>query len=285
MLKDLLRPAALLSHVLVLTVVVTCVALGQWQLDRLALVRANNALLEERMQAPPLELADLVDRRPVDDEALEFRRVTARGSFRPEQEILQRGRQHRGQAGFAVLTPFALEGGGVVLVRRGTVPASMDEPPVAPAAPPDGVVELAGLLERPVPQPGFGPQDPDDGVLERVFHTDTARLDRQIDGELYPMVLRLQTDEPVAHDTLPVPPGPPALDERNHLSYAVQWHSFALIAAITYAAWWRTRLRRDGSTPRVGFEGRSGEEDPGGERNRERESGDRRGTHDQQPLA
>lgn len=255
MLKDLLRPAALFSHVLVLTVVVVCVALGQWQLDRLAQVRANNALLEQRLEAAPLDLADLVDE-PVDEAALEFRRVRAVGTFRPDEEVLQRNQPHPGQTGFGVLTPLELEDGGVVLVRRGTVPPTMDRPPVEDAAPPDGTVAVEGILERPVPQPGFGPQDPDDGVLERVFHTDTARLDRQVDGELYPMVLRLQPDpvgpgtapdDEVAFDTLPVPPTPPVLDEANHLSYAVQWHAFATIALVTYVAWlWQRHRRRDG---------------------------------------
>ncbi|MEX2504729.1 MAG: SURF1 family protein [Egicoccus sp.] len=246
MLKDLLRPAALLSHVLVLTVVVVCVGLGQWQLDRLAQVRANNALLAERLEAAPLDLADLVDE-PADEEALEYRRVRGRGTFRPAEEVLQRNQPHPGQTGFGILTPLELEDGGVVLVRRGTVPPTLDEPPVEEAAPPDGMVEVEGILERPVPQPGFGARDPDEGVLARVFHTDTARLDRQVDGELYPMVVRLQTatDDEVAFDALPVPPTPPVLDEANHLSYAVQWHAFALIALVTYLAWlWQRERRR-----------------------------------------
>ena len=249
MIKDLLRPTALLSHLLVVIVAVTCVALGQWQLDRLAQVRANNALLEERLQAAPADLAALVGQRPVDDEALEFRRVTATGVFRPDEEVLQRGAQHQSQQGFSVLTPLELDDGGVVLVRRGFVPTELDTPPVAQAAPPTGTVTVAGILERPVPQPGFGPQDPPDGRLERVFHTDTGRLDRQVDGELYPMVLRVQTDEAVAFDTLPVPPPPPMLDEANHFSYAMQWHSFAALALITYGAWlWKRH--RDGGVGR-----------------------------------
>jgi len=254
MLKDLLRPAALLSHVLVLTVVVVCIGLGQWQLDRLAQVRANNALLEERLEASALDLADLVDE-PVDEAALEYRRVRARGTFRPHEEVLQRGQEHPGQTGFAVLTPLELEGGGVVLVRRGTVPATMDRPPVEAAAPPVGVVEVEGILERPVPQPGFGPRDADEGLLERVFNPDTARLDRQVEGTLYPMILRLQpgpvgpggdTDHEPAFDALPVPPRPPVLDEANHLSYALQWHAFGTIALVTYATWlWQRHRRRD----------------------------------------
>lgn len=254
MLARLLRPTAIVSHLLVLTVVVTCVVLGQWQLDRLHTVREQNARAAERMAEQPVDLAALAEPgngADVDQAALEFRRVEVTGTFRPEQEVLQRNRQFRNQTGFHVLTPLALTDGGVVLVRRGWVPATLDQPPVAEAAPPAGVVSVVGVLERPVPQPSFGPQDPEQGQLDRVFHTDTARLARQIDGDLFPMVLRIdaELDNP-SEDQLPFPAGPPELDEGSHLSYTVQWHIFAVLALVTYVAWWWRRLRRD--DPEVG---------------------------------
>jgi surfeit locus 1 family protein len=247
-LRDLLRPTAIVSHLLVVTVVVACVALGQWQVDRLQMVRDQNARAAERMAQAPVDLAALADPENtgvIDEAALEFRRVEVTGTFRPDEEVLQRNRQYRNQTGFHVLTPLELVDGGVVLVRRGWVPSSLDQPPVAEAAPPPGAVTVVGVLERPVPQPSFGPQDPDEGRLERVFHTDTARLDRQIDGRVFPMVLRIdaELDNPT-EDQLPFPTGPPELDEGSHLSYAVQWHIFAVLALVTYAAWWWRRLSR-----------------------------------------
>lgn len=243
MLRDLLRPSAIVTHVLVLAVAVTCVALGQWQLDRLRQVRDHNARLEARLAAGPVDLASLLDG-PVDDEALEFRRVEATGTYRPEEEVLQRNRDHQGRQGFHLLTPLELTDGAVVLVRRGWVPAELSEPPVAEAAPPDGEVVVHGLLERPVPQPGFGARDPDEGRLERVFHTDTERLDRQVAGDLFPMVLRAEQDPPLPAGELPAGLDRPLLDEANHLSYAVQWHTFAVIALVTYGLWLRSRYRR-----------------------------------------
>ncbi len=252
MLRDLLRPTAILSHVLVLAVALGCVALGTWQLGRLAEVRANNALLAERMDNAPVDLTELTEAGDVDEVALEFRPVTATGTYRHEEEILQRNRDHQGQTGFHLLTPLELETGTVVLVRRGWVPSDLSEPPVAETAPPDGAVSVAGVLERPVPQPSFGARDPDEGHLARVFHTDTARLDRQVDGALFPMVLRLETQVPPLNagpGELPFAIAPPQLDEANHLSYAVQWFSFAALALITYGAWWWTRARRQDDHP------------------------------------
>lgn len=253
MLRDLLRPTALVSHLLVLIVAVGCVALGMWQLDRLGETRENNARLAERLEAPPVDVATLTSG-PVDDAAFEFRPVTATGTYRHDEEVLQRNRSHGGQTGFHLLTPLELDDGAVVLVRRGWVPSELSEPRAAETAPPTGTVTVRGVLERPVAQPGFGARDPDEGHLERVFHTDTARLDRQVAGELFPMVLRLETQQPPLNDgpgDLPLTVVSPELDEANHLSYAFQWFSFAALALITYGAWLvtRERRRRNGDDP------------------------------------
>ena len=243
MLRDLLSPRAFAAHAVVLGVAGVCVALGQWQLARLAEVRTENARLEARLGEPTLELDSLVSQPELDADALEFRRVVARGDYRSHEEVLQRNREHDGLTGFHVLTPLELAGGKVVLVRRGWVPRTHAEPPVAEAAPPQGEVVLEGVLERSVDQPRFGATDPDEGVLVRVFHPDTARLDRQVEGELIGMVLRLTAQEPAQDTALPLPLGAPVLDEANHLSYAVQWHVFAALALGTYAAWLWSRRR------------------------------------------
>lgn len=256
-LRQLLRPKALVSHLLVLAVAVTCVLLGLWQLDRLDQVRSNNERLAARMEAEPADLAELMDGE-VDPDALEFRPVTVTGEYRVDEEVLQRGQQHQQQQGFHVLTPLEVDGGGVVLVRRGSVPARLSEPPVEEAAPPTGRVEVTGLLEKPVDQPGFGPRDPVEGELEHVFHTDTERLDRQIEGELFTMVLRADAPTDAAFDDLPAGLGPPTLDEANHLSYALQWFTFAALAVITYGAWLWTRHRRS----RAGATGDDGDGSP-----------------------
>lgn len=249
MMRDLFRPKALISHLLVLTVVITCVALGQWQLDRLADIRERNERSAARLAEPAVDLAALADPANTatpDEAALEYRRVEVTGTYRQDEEVLQRNHSYQNQTGFHLLTPLELTDGGVVLVRRGWVPSALSEPPVAEAAPEPGEVTVEGVLERPVGQPGFGPTDAAEGRLRRVFHADTTRLDRQVAGSLFPMVLRIDAEPQGAPsvDNLPVAPGPPTLDERNHLSYALQWHAFALIALVTYAAWLRTRAKR-----------------------------------------
>jgi surfeit locus 1 family protein len=245
--RQLLAPSALAMHLVVLSVAALLVSLGQWQVGRLQEVRTSNELLAERMAEDPLDLGILVGTGALDIDVLEFRRVILEGEFVPSEEVLQRNRTDRGRAGFDVLTPLDLGGGMTMLVRRGWVPAALDTPPVLEAAPPAGRVSVTGVLERSVSQPSFGARDPEVGVLQRVFHPDTARLDAQMSGTLLPMVLRLDAAEGSDASVLPVASGPPTLDEGSHLSYAVQWHLFATLALIAYVAWWRTRLRGSAS--------------------------------------
>jgi surfeit locus 1 family protein len=242
--RTLLRPPALLSHAIVLTVVGTLVTLGQWQLERLDQVRTVNARLTERSSEPPIELTALLRDGTLDATEVEFRRVTVTGVFRPEEEVLQRNRIQRGLQGLDVLTPLDLGEDITLLVRRGWVPTTMDTPPVTEAAPPAGTVTISGILERSVAQPTFGARDPETGVLLRIFHPDTDRLDRQMSGALLPVVLRMDAPPGADAVTLPAAPEAPGLDEGSHLSYAAQWHLFALLALVAYALWWRARLRR-----------------------------------------
>jgi surfeit locus 1 family protein len=251
--RTLLRPAALLSHVLVLVVVAVLVTLGQWQLQRLDERREQNALLAERTAAAPLAVEDLVDEPDLDEAALEYRRVTVTGTYLPEEELLLEGRERQGQSGRDSFVPLALDDGTSVLVRRGWVPRELGPPPLEDAAPPPGEVTVEGYLERSVPEPGFGPSNPPDGELAILQVPDVPRIARQLPGRTFPMIVRLtaQDPPPVASpaiaerglEPLPAIYEQVPFDEGSHLSYAVQWYSFAVLALVAYVAYWIKRSR------------------------------------------
>ena len=252
----LVRPGTLAAHVVVAAAVVTCVALGQWQLERLAVVRANNELVAQRSVAEPVDLLGLLTTTepvagdPSSIAAVEFRRVVATGVLRRDEELLHRNRSLGGRQGYHVVTPLELDDGTVVLVVRGWVPANLSVPPVAEARAPEGRVSIVGLIERSVAQPRFGARDPETGALERVFHLDTSRLDGQVEGALRDVIVRAEAGSPgvgVGPTALPAALGPPELSEGNHRSYAVQWFVFAVIALGAHGAWLSTRLRARGA--------------------------------------
>lgn len=255
--RQLLTPWRVVQHLLVLAVLAVLVSLGLWQLDRLGEVRERNADQAARFEEPAEPVGALLEGLVLgaDDDALaelEFRPVTATGTYRPGDEVLQRGRSYQGRTGFHVLTPLDLADGGTVLVRRGWVPFDNDlRPPVAEAAPPGGSVTVTGYVERSIPQPSgaLAQRDPDDGELDIVFNADVSRLDGQLGGDVLPMLVHLEAQEPAQAGELPVPAPRPEQDEGTHLSYALQWFAFAVIGAGFYAVLLRRRLRGDEHRP------------------------------------
>jgi len=215
----------IVGHVLVFAIVVACVNLGFWQLRRLSERRAHNATVIARSKViSPLPLPGWGGRYTGD---LDFLRVEVTGIFEPEREFLVRFRSRRGLPGYEVVTPLRT-GGGTVLVDRGWVPLGAgDAWPVASAEPPRGSVTVTGLLAP-----------PEGGGLRAVRHgsgplvigsIDVAKLRSRFPGEdLY--AAHLIADGPSAG--YPIPVDPPDLGEGPHLSYAVQWFSFASVGAI-----------------------------------------------------
>jgi surfeit locus 1 family protein len=187
--------------------------LGVWQLDRLAQRRARNALLASRLAAPPL---DLVSGEPVagmPPDSLQYRRARAAGAFDFSREIVEGGRSYRGAPGVYVFTPLRLTDGTAILVNRGWAFAADAR-----------TVELRALVE------------PESTVVEgvlvvpvglRAIRPDTLRMPYP----LAPMVLR-RTVGPASLPRGLAVPELPALDEGPHLSYALQWFSFAAIALV-----------------------------------------------------
>lgn len=257
--RALTRPVALISHLLVGLVVAALVALGQWQLSELQERRDDNDRFAARADAEPLTAAELVGLSDEDPAQLEFRRVRLEGTYLADEELLLEGRSYQNQTGRHSFVPLELDDGTLVLVRRGWVPRELGEPPLEDAAPPEGRVRVDGYLERSVGPEGFGPSNPDSGELRILQRADVDRVARQLPGPTYPLLVTLLDQDPPAAasprveelglEALPIGVGSTNFDDEGpHLNYAVQWHSFALLAIIAYVAWWVKRLReqRDG---------------------------------------
>lgn len=225
------------------------VALGFWQLRRHDERRLEHLVLQARLAEDPLPLGLLIDAAGGDNASLEYRRASITGQYEPEGEVLVRGQAREGQPGFHVVTPFRLDDGRVVLVNRGWVPLALDTPPLAGAPPPSGPVALTGFVRSTQTRRGVGPQEPS-GRLAIVARVDLDRLSGQMPGPLAPVWLQVggEADAGLAGG-LPVPLDAPSFtDAGPHLSYAIQWFSFAAIAIGGYVV--LNRKRASGGTPR-----------------------------------
>ena len=134
------------------------------------------------------------------------------------------------------------------VVERGWVPYAMDRVPVAEAPPPAGKVTVTGRLRRPTGgrAGSFGPRDPAEGELVQAYYVDVERLQGQMPYPLVEAYVELTSVTPPHPGDLPLPLPEPDLGEGPHLSYAVQWFSFAAIGIVGYFFLLRRAARDEG---------------------------------------
>lgn len=241
--RFLLSPKWVTAHILVLGLGITFLFLGFWQLDRWREVRLSNQVHAARLAAEVVALPDLLAAVDGDVESLEYRRTVVTGTFEPTEEVLLRSQVHDGRAGFDVITPLRLAGGGTVLVDRGWVPLEFDSVPVVGAPPATGSVEIEGLIRLPQQRTSTGHDDFAGGRATTISRIDIDGLSGQVEGELAPVWI--QVTGSVGPTVLPIPAQPPDFtDQGPHRDYAVQWFSFALIAGVGYGLLLRRAIRR-----------------------------------------
>src|SRR2546427_571482 len=201
--------------VVALLVAAICVRLGVWQLHRLHERRQRNALLLAARPAPTLHVDGALPAAPA-----RARRLVARGVYDYAHERLWHGRSYEGVPGVDLVTPLRLAGGAAVLVDRGWAPSPdafhVDQPAYRER---DSAVVLGlGML---------APRARGD--------VDPAALRDSLPYRLLQFVI--QELPPATAPYRPLAPGlirwpTPELSDGPHLSYAIQWFSFAVIIGV-----------------------------------------------------
>jgi surfeit locus 1 family protein len=257
--------AGLAGTIGVLVVAGICARLGIWQLDRLEERIARNEAIASRISLPDI-VADTV---LTDTTGLAYRVVELVGEYDAAHGIVLAGRGHQGTPGAHLLLPLRLKGGGAVLVHRGWLPA-VDASTIDPAAhAEEGPVRPRGiLLHYPAlgragaaraAESGAGSGEPegialsDPGEFRRLWYLlNGESLRRQSPYPLAGMYLQELPDG--AATGYPLALAPPELDNGPHLSYAIQWFIFGLIALVG----WVVLLFRGERGAGRGAQGRGG---------------------------
>lgn len=217
--------------------------LGFWQLDRLEQRRAFNNLVAERYNQPPYDLA--AGGLPADLTELEWRRVDIHGTLDYAHQIVWTNQPGpNGEAGVRLVTPLLLEDGSAVLVMRGWVPQDQADEANWPALEEPAGAPVIGLIQESETIEG--------APLPTAFQRDWYRIDvpaigAQMPYPLLPVFVRQLPEADRLYDALPSREEPIALDEGSHMSYAIQWFTFALMLGfgyIQYVRWQEERSAR-----------------------------------------
>ena len=242
------RPKWIVGHLLAVVAIVVFVAMGFWQLRRLADRQAFNELLTERATATARPLVEVMGEFDTQED-LELRSVEITGGYVPAEELILLARSHNGLSGHHVLTPLYLEDGSAVIIDRGWVGIDLDRPGLAEFAPPGGDVTVSGVLRKTETRGSFGPIDPASGTLERVARVDLDRIDQQVAADLLPVYVQLLSQQPEQEGGLPITVPLPAPSEGPHRGYAVQWFLFTGVVIVGYPILLRRTAVASSGTP------------------------------------
>ncbi len=218
--------------VFALLIATICVALGIWQIARLHQTEQYNAAVRAGLSAAPEPVRTLLPD-GVDANTVRYRRAEATGTYDIAHEFILYGRTQAAQAGNHLLTPLVLADGSAIVVDRGWVPLNINQPGDAEGAPPNGEVDVVGVLfaSEGDPPSSIGSAQASETTLSKV---DLARIQSQLSYRVAPLYLLLQHQTPVQSGALPIPSPLPELSNGPHLDYAIQWFTFATIALVGF---------------------------------------------------
>lgn len=219
----------LLPTLVTLPLVLVCLGLGFWQIQRLHWKEGLIAQREAALAATPVPAPQTID----EARALEFHRVTAEGVFLHDREILRISPGPTGGSGFEVMTPLRQADGRIVFIDRGFVPTALRDQEKRAAGNPAGVVRVTGLLRLPPerkPSWFLPDNQPDRNFWFWVELPAMAAADRLAD--VAPFYIEADASPnpggwPKGRGTLePLP--------NDHLQYAITWFALAAIGLVVY---------------------------------------------------
>ena len=245
-------PTALRKLILpALATLIVCailLALGIWQIERLAWKEALIAAVSERLTAPPVAAPAPASWPQLDLAALEYQPVIVSGKFLNAGEVhvvytLTAPKGKAGGVGYLVMTPLRTDAGWIVYVNRGFVPRAQKNPETRAEGQIEKEATVTGLLRRPADRSWFMPADAI--ATNEWFSRDPALYAANAalpSSDVAPYIV-----DAVFDPALPggLPQGGETIVDfpNNHLGYAITWFGLALCCAGVFIAFARGRLR------------------------------------------
>jgi surfeit locus 1 family protein len=231
---------------LAVVLMIGLVSLGRWQLERAdekrALYQAFDAGTDATRQIDAATPA-----------LPRYQHVRVTGAYDSARQILiDNISNSHGQAGYYVVTPFALAGGGFILVNRGWVPLGTSRANKPDVAVSTQAREISGRIDD-MPRAGITlgapPLAPPYPVVASFpTHAEIGSLLGETRWARASDLVLLDPKEPDGYLREWHPPGFPPI---RHVAYAVQWFGLAAALAVIYVV---TNFRRaqKGGAPSTG---------------------------------
>lgn len=216
----------------VIVAAIVLVRLGFWQLDRHQQRMARNAIIDARINAPAVPLAQVLTRATNEQE---YRHVTVVCAFQTNQQLLWRNRSYQGTTGYQVFTVCQPDSGAAILVNRGWIPYQdgLGDWTSRYAPPSTGLQTITGVWRlSQAPSATADEVAPVNGWRDRWFAITVPAIAAQMQRELVPGFIELQPDVTTDTTTYPIRTTIGNLGAGSHFGYAIQWFSFAVIVVV-----------------------------------------------------
>jgi cytochrome oxidase assembly protein ShyY1 len=213
---------------LVLVFAVACGLLSWWQWARRAETLAQGTLVTDNYESSPAPIDALLPSLGAWKAAEEWRPVHLHGHYLADEQLLVRNRVYNANPGFEVLVPLQLDDGRVFVIDRGWLPIgdTQDTPDHVPA-PPSGAVTVVARLQQ--SEPVLPGRTAPDGQIPEINLTEVATLAGTA-GSTFTGAYGLLDSETPPPAERPTAAQEPVTDEGPHLSYAIQWIAFGILA-------------------------------------------------------
>ena len=239
--------------IVTLVMVVACIGLGVWQLQRRVEKHALIAALDERLAAAPVALPSPSQWSALTAEHDEFRRVSFVATYTalPDAMVYSSGSAVRDDIsgpGTWAFVPARLPGGETVAVNTGFVQNTMQD-----RAQEDRAVGRL-ITGQPVKLTGYvrfpeaaGTLTPAENVAKRLWFTrDHVAMTHALGwGERGKSVAPFYIDleSPAPESGIPKPGALTVHLKDDHMQYAVTWFALAGAVVIAFGVWWRGQRR------------------------------------------
>ena len=217
-------------------------ALGAWQVERLAWKNELIATIDARVNAAPVPLVEMPAAVRFGGD-IRYLRISVTGEFDFNKEIYLFAFNEQGP-GRLVFSPFVTDQ-GVLIVNRGFVPESNRDPSSRPDTGDalQGQVTIAGLARTPERQTMFVPDN--EPAANNWYWRDLEAMAETFNiapENVIPFFLDLQL--PAPEGGLPMPGVTRVELPNKHLEYAITWFGLAAVFVVIFAVFLRKQLRQ-----------------------------------------